>query len=486
SIVMVDSIPTPGNKVISELITAVPHCNGTDFWVIAHDSFFGGNNFWVYRVSASGITNAAGDSPLPDVYSGFNLYASKGTLKVSRDGSLIVMSGFQDGGPAVPSIALYNFDRTTGAIDEERIIFRGRFFTASAAFSATANYVYAVTYNWPDSINEVFKIDLDGNAELLHRTTDVMWGVTLGPDDRIYTSGELRSHLGMVPNPDDQVSLYHHNGVDLTDGYPAAASLLSLPNFIDAYPVSKVDHDFRTFNPSCNTYEFQPTNPCLATSYDWDFGDMNTSTSAMPVHTYTAPGTYDVTLVIDGTDTIVHTIQHGIAGDLFGSDSICLGNEGGLFANNYSTQGCATCSYTWTVAGGSITGPTTQDNVDIQWSTNPASVSVMVTDEATGCQFTESMNVQLSDCVQSASSLSGGWSWNIHPNPSSGAVFVELSGLSTALTIEVISTDGKVVLSHAGFRGNLFRINSGALSKGVYSIRIRNEQLFSTKRLVVY
>jgi bacillolysin len=47
------------------------------------------------------------------------------------------------------------------------------------------------------------------------------------------------------------------------------------------------------------------------TTFDWDFGDGNSSTSNNPSHTYTAPGTYTVTLQADGgscgTDDIVMT-----------------------------------------------------------------------------------------------------------------------------------------------------------------------------------
>jgi len=38
------------------------------------------------------------------------------------------------------------------------------------------------------------------------------------------------------------------------------------------------------------------------TAYDWTFGDGNTGTGVSPVHTYAAPGTYDVTLVVTDDD----------------------------------------------------------------------------------------------------------------------------------------------------------------------------------------
>lgn len=47
-----------------------------------------------------------------------------------------------------------------------------------------------------------------------------------------------------------------------------------------------------------------------ATSYLWNFGDGNTSTSANPIHTYNAYGVFTVTLTAtgaDGVDTLTRT-----------------------------------------------------------------------------------------------------------------------------------------------------------------------------------
>lgn len=48
-----------------------------------------------------------------------------------------------------------------------------------------------------------------------------------------------------------------------------------------------------------------------ADSYQWDFGDQNTSTDASPTHTYAAAGTYDVTLTVTnagGSNTATESV----------------------------------------------------------------------------------------------------------------------------------------------------------------------------------
>lgn len=67
-----------------------------------------------------------------------------------------------------------------------------------------------------------------------------------------------------------------------------------------------------------------------ATTYVWDFGDLASSTASSPAHTYTAPGTYTVTLFASGscaTDTVssIVTINPVPVASITGTDTICTG-----------------------------------------------------------------------------------------------------------------------------------------------------------------
>jgi PKD repeat protein len=60
------------------------------------------------------------------------------------------------------------------------------------------------------------------------------------------------------------------------------------------------------------TVNFANSSTGLATSWSWNFGDSQTSTSQNPTHTYAAPGTYTVCLTATspcGTNQICHTIN---------------------------------------------------------------------------------------------------------------------------------------------------------------------------------
>ncbi|MFQ5499166.1 MAG: PKD domain-containing protein [Candidatus Zixiibacteriota bacterium] len=65
--------------------------------------------------------------------------------------------------------------------------------------------------------------------------------------------------------------------------------------------------------------------PCCGVTWNWDLGDGTTSTDAEPVHTYTAPGCYDVTLIVENecaADTL--TIV----------DAVCLTDTSIVIATN--------------------------------------------------------------------------------------------------------------------------------------------------------
>lgn len=87
------------------------------------------------------------------------------------------------------------------------------------------------------------------------------------------------------------------------------------------------------------------TNPPgqIISGYLWDFGDGNTSTVPNPTHTYSAPGTYPVTLTCyTGNNSCDETVNHNVTVNTipvpaFSSEDVCYGSPT-VFVNTSTTN----------------------------------------------------------------------------------------------------------------------------------------------------
>jgi len=90
------------------------------------------------------------------------------------------------------------------------------------------------------------------------------------------------------------------------------------------------------------------------TNWDWDFGDGNTSTIQNPMHPYTVPGTYDVTLVASSgncSDQITlqaNSFPNPVAD--FATTDVCVGTPA-TFTDNSTVTGATITQYAWDFDG---------------------------------------------------------------------------------------------------------------------------------------
>ncbi len=111
-----------------------------------------------------------------------------------------------------------------------------------------------------------------------------------------------------------------------------------------------------------------------ASSYVWDFGDLNFSTQYNPTHTYNTPGTYAVSLIARNdcfcSDTAFLTVNV-LPADL--PQISCTGTVCEGETVTYSTP--ADCgSYNWSITGGGVIldgGGSGDDFITVQWQTGP-------------------------------------------------------------------------------------------------------------------
>lgn len=145
-----DLIPALKNQLLlkksSETLTAVPHINGQDFWLLTHE--WGTDRFVVYPVTSHGIGKAL-------FFTSGQLYNTDGFdgyLQASPNGKMLVfLAGNSPGSTpvGVPDaknpIEWYNFDAATGTIFNRRVL---GFYPnpVSAAFSPDNTKLYFSYY----------------------------------------------------------------------------------------------------------------------------------------------------------------------------------------------------------------------------------------------------------------------------------------------------------------------------------------------------
>ncbi len=102
-----------------------------------------------------------------------------------------------------------------------------------------------------------------------------------------------------------------------------------------------------------------------ATTYSWDFGDGNTSTSANPTHTYANGGTYTVTLIATndcGSETITSEVVFVDAPVIAFSSNVTSGC-GPLMVEFYDNSSGGLTSWNWSFPGGTPSTSTDQNPI---------------------------------------------------------------------------------------------------------------------------
>lgn len=107
-------------------------------------------------------------------------------------------------------------------------------------------------------------------------------------------------------------------------------STATMPVVVNPKPVANLDGNNVCFNNATTFTDLSIGNNTI-TSWNWNFGNNNTSTAQNPSHTYSSPGTYTVTLIVtnnygcmDTNTTTVVVNPLPIAN--FSSTTVCFGN----------------------------------------------------------------------------------------------------------------------------------------------------------------
>lgn len=233
-----------------------------------------------------------------------------------------------------------------------------------------------------------------------------------------------------------------------------------------------------------------------AVSYLWYFGDeaiilpppFGGDASVSPTHTYTAYGSYNVTLIsynaCGATDTIVIPIILVCSGTYPVANFSFLANGLTVDFTNNSTD---VTTFAWffgdsdffpIMPGDTVTqNPSHTYLIDGTYTAN-----LIVYNECGSDTFTVQITVVGTSILNNqANNLSV----NCYPNPASKYLTINIDNLNNeTAVISLISSLGKEVVSFKSDKEN-FTFNLENISKGIYTIRVQTETKQSNKIIVI-
>jgi gliding motility-associated-like protein len=314
---------------VTEKITAVKQANGTDFWVIAHD--FSTTAFLVYSVTSTGVNTIPVISNAGSID---NLYGI-GYLKASTDGTMLVQAI-----DFVNIVDVLNFNNLSGVVTNGFSFsppLNGGFGAYGVEFSPDRQRLYLGVEGSPNIYQ--YNLSLGTPSAIINSETIIgtisfelsIGALQIAPDGKIYIVKLNNQSLACISNPNalGNACGFVDNEIDLL-----VFNLgFGLPNFIQTiFQAPPIISNNRCFGDSTN---FTLSSTASIDSVRWNFNDpasgiLNSSALLFPYHIFSAPGTYNVSVIINsGTlvDTLtITTIILSLPNVSLGSDtSFCFG-----------------------------------------------------------------------------------------------------------------------------------------------------------------
>ncbi len=233
-------------------------------------------------------------------------------------------------------------------------------------------------------------------------------------------------------------------------------------------------------------------------SYDWDFGDGTTGTGATPQHTYTAAGSYRVTLTVTDDDGVKATTAQDVevitglptAAFMAQTAALVLGVDGST-----STDPDGALTFAWSFGDGATETGATATHTYAAAGTYP--VTLTVTDEH-GQQSTATQSVTVTNAAKvlgrdafgrtstagfGTADLGGGWTTTAGAaTVSGGAGVLTLSGASSAAGARLPGAAGATTLTQVSTSldkvpngGGTFTLVRGRIAANGDEYRLRTQ-----------
>jgi|LakMenEpi03Aug12_release.lakeMendotaPanAssembly.Ray.scaffolds.fasta_scaffold04056_13 hypothetical protein len=205
--------PTP----VSEKVTAIPHANGTDYWIIGHS--YNSNDYLSFQVSASGVHTTPVISSIGKIhdYTGSDAI---GEMKPSPNGNKIAAVTL-----GKPDLELFDFNKATGQLSNLITLPEAGAYNPSAggigslyglSFSPNNSFLYASQwcsgfFNLSGKIIQ-YNVSSNDSATIQNSRVNVFtvpnisfYSMKLAPDGKIYVahhfSGPSSGYLGVINHP---------------------------------------------------------------------------------------------------------------------------------------------------------------------------------------------------------------------------------------------------------------------------------------------
>ncbi len=370
--------PIAGLTGTSEAMITIPHDNGDDFWLITHSN--GSPDYSVTLFTPTGPTTTT-------VFSGLGLIEVAANFSYHPESGRIAVSPQE----AIRDVEVLSFDPETGALAfQQRILNSGVISTINQAifdteWSNDGRFLYLSRHGEAGIQADVLQFDFNNPATTLASVLPLpnsifrSFGLQMAPDSAIYHLYQQNSGgpflIGRLTDTDSVASLVTYTAEPFGPNLNFNAT--QFPSFAPQDTVS-ILLSFTSDGLCANApTAFFPTVEPAADSLQWDFGDGNGSSDWSPVYTYTAGGSYNVSVraFLNGQTTTtsqpVNIIEFDTQISLVQDTTACSCElpfpkapnpppNCGQFSVTASIEGSGTPQLQWFGPGGLIAGATSE------------------------------------------------------------------------------------------------------------------------------
>jgi hypothetical protein len=427
-----------------ESVSAVPHCNGYDYWIVTHgiDGSYN-DKLLAYLLTANGFVACSVSQSFPMTLT--NSVDDRYSIEFAPDLTTYNVNMIVNYW-STNSIYFYNFNSATGIITTPSIGPSSVVNTSAIlnfSFSPNSKYLYGVdSYKlYQYDISNLAAPPLLSNLSIngnYHPTGQIQ----LGPDNRIYfTDFNAHSKLGVIQNP-NVANIGNACGITITSSSSLTPqrSWFSLPNMIDSKEQTPLSSPIITFvYASCSDITFNINNCYASYQSQWDFGDGNigTTTSSTISNNYASQGPYQVSVVfsIGGYQlppiiVSVYPYSNSLP-TINGPSTLCLGS--GQQSATYSVPYISGATYSWSVSNGAsiLQDPLKLNNAFI--SSNSVSTVVVTVSINIGnnCIVSNNINVDFINCCPTIPGATSFTNQTFTSGTNYNSQTIELNGTTT-------------------------------------------------------